>query len=318
MEHRKIWENYPGYKLVRLYSALIVRSCFRSVTVEGREHIPADGGALLLAPNHCATLMDPMMTLYGYKAAVGFGARSDIFANPKTARKLYWLKILPIARERNGLSEVAKNFEVFDEIVDCLAHDMPFCLYAEGRHRAERGMLPVKKGIFRVAKQALDELGKPVRVLPMGLDYEYFFRGQGRVAVRFGEPIDVGEYFASHADLPEAEIYRSLCEELRNRDLALIGRIPERRHDRINLRILASILMLPVFLVCAVGSILIWLPQAIIVSRLKDKAWTHTVRFVIHMLLPVFWPFHIFFERILRYWLELVEDLKKKPSEEAL
>ena len=102
-----------------------------------------------------------------------------------------------------------------------------------------------------------------------------------------------------------------LCEELRDRILALIGRIPERRHGRILLRILASILMLPVFVLCAAGSILIWLPLLIIMSRIKDKAWTHTVRFVLHMLFPVLWPFHIFFERILRYWLELAEDLKK-------
>lgn len=311
MEHRKIWERYPGYELLRRYARWSLRSCFRSMTVEGREHIPTDDGALLLAPNHCATLLDPMSTLYGFDAAVGFGARSDIFANPKVARMLYWLRILPIARERNGLSEVAKNFEVFDEIVDCLAHDMPFCLYAEGRHRPERGLLPIKKGIFRVAKQAVDALDKPVRVLPMGLDYEYFFRGQGRAAIRFGEPIDVGEFFAAHADLPEAEVYRLLCEELRDRILALIGRIPERRHGRILLRILASILMLPVFVLCAAGSILIWLPLLIIMSRIKDKAWTHTVRFVLHMLFPVLWPFHIFFERILRYWLELAEDLKK-------
>ena len=311
MEHKKIWERYPGYDLLRWYARWSIRSCFRSLTVEGRGHIPTDDGALLLAPNHCATLLDPMSTLYGFNAAVGFGARSDIFANPKVARILYWLKILPIARERNGLSEVAKNFEVFDEIVDCLAHDMPFCLYAEGRHRAERGLLPIKKGIFRVAKQAVDALDKPVRVLPMGLDYEYFFRGQGRAVIRFGEPIDVGEFFAAHADLPEAEIYRLLCEELRERILALIGRIPERRHGRILLRILASILMLPVFVLCAVGSILIWVPQLVIMSRIKDKAWTHTVRFLMHMLFPIFWPFHIFFERILRYWLELAEDLKK-------
>ncbi|MCR4823899.1 MAG: 1-acyl-sn-glycerol-3-phosphate acyltransferase [Bacteroidales bacterium] len=310
MMHRKIWEHYSGYNLLRRYSILTVRSCLTSLKIEGRENIPTDG-ALLVAPNHCATMMDPMMVLAGFRSAVGFGARSDVFANKKTAGILYWLKILPIARERNGLQEVAKNFEVFDEIVDCLRHGLPFCLYPEGMHRAERGMLPVKKGIFRIAKQAVDQLDMPVRVLPMGLDYEYFFRGQGRAAIRFGEPIDVGEFFASHADMPEAEIYRELCTELRERDLALIGRIPERRHGRIVLRILASVLMIPWFLVCAVGSILIWLPQAVIVSKLKDKAWTHTIRFFMHFLLPVFVPFHIFFERILRYWAELFEDLKK-------
>jgi len=307
---RKIWKKNSGYDRLRRYAIWTVRTCFSSLTIEGREHIPTDG-ALLVAPNHCATMMDPMMVLAGFQAPIGFGARSDIFANKKTAKKLNWLKILPIARERNGRQEVAKNFEVFDEIVESLRNGLPFCLYPEGMHRPERGMLPVKKGIFRIAKQAVDQLDVPVRVLPMGLDYEYFFRGQGRAAIRFGEPIDVGAYFASHADQPEAEIYRDLCTELRERDLALIGRIPERRHDRIALRILASVLMLPVFLVCAAGSLLIWLPQAIIVSNLKDKAWTHTIRFFTHFLLPIFVPFHIFFERILRYWAELFEDLKK-------
>ena len=312
MMHRNIWEKDSYYEWLRRYADLSLRSCFRSVKIEGREHIPTDGGALLVAPNHCAALLDPITTLVGFRAAVGFGARSDVFAKPKTAKILNRFKMLPIARERNGLSEVAKNFEVFDEIVDSLDHGLPFCLYAEGMHRAERGMLPVKKGIFRVAKQAVDQLDKPVRVLPMGLDYEYLFRGQGRAVIRFGEPIDIGEYFAAHADLPEAEIYRMLCTELRERDLALIGRVPERRHGRIALRVLASILMLPFFVVCAVGSLPIWVPQVILVSKLKDKAWTHTIRFLLHLALPVFVPFHIFFERILRYWLELAEDLRKK------
>ena len=189
----KIWEPYRGYTRCRHYTDLITRSCFRSIRIEGRERIPAEG-AVILAPNHCATLLDPMLQLLlrPDKAPIAFGARSDIFANPRTAKILRWLRIVPIARERNGLNEVAKNFEVFDEIVDCLDHDVPFCMYAEGTHRAERGMLPVKKGLFRVAKMASDHLGKPVYIFPIGTCYEDFFRGQTRVRMRVGEPMEIG------------------------------------------------------------------------------------------------------------------------------
>lgn len=301
----KIWEPYRGYTRCRHYTDLITRTCFRSIRIEGRERIPAEG-AVILAPNHCATLLDPMLQLLlrPDKAPIAFGARSDIFANPRTAKILRWLRIVPIARERNGLNEVAKNFEVFDEIVDCLDHDVPFCMYAEGTHRAERGMLPVKKGLFRVAKMASDHLGKPVYIFPIGTCYEDFFRGQTRVRMCVGEPMEIGAEFARRADLPEAEVYRELCEELRERVIALIGEPIERRR-RSWFHIPAALLSLPLFAVCAVGSLPIWLPYLLIIHRMKDKAWSHTVRYGLHFVLPIFIPFHIGFERLLNFYRDL-------------
>lgn len=306
----KIWENSRIYRIARVYSDLCTRSCFRSVRIEGRERIPQDG-AVILAPNHCAAMMDPMLILLTHDGPVAFGARSDIFARPAVARILRWLRIVPIARERNGLQEVAKNFEVFDEIVDCLGHGVPFCLYSEGTHRAERGMLPVKKGIFRIAKLALDRLGGPVRVVPVGIDYEYFFRGQGRVALRIGEAIDIGAFFAERTDRPEAAVYRELCDELQRRDLALIGRLPERRRDRRVLRSLGAVASLPLFALCAAGSLPIWLPHLIILATMEDKAWSHTVRYALHFFFPLLWPFHIGFERLLNHYRNLAEDFQK-------
>ena len=306
----KIWEKHKGYLPALKYVIFTTRTCFRSIHIEGAERIPQDG-AVILAPNHCAALMDPLLTLvlFGGKPVV-FGARSDIFANPKVAKVLRWLRILPIARERNGLSEVAKNFDTFQEIIDCLDHEVPFCLYAEGTHNPEREMLPVKKGIFRVARMAQDQLGVPVRIVPIGVNYEDFFRGQGRISIRVGEPMEIGEEFAKRAGLAEADIYRELCTELRDRDMALIGPERTRRHDRKLLRALGALLSLPLFAVCAVGSLLIWLPYAIIMHGMEDKAWSHTVRFVMHFIFPVLWIFHIPFERLLNFYRHLFEDLK--------
>ena len=302
----KIWEYYRGYVRARHYTDLITRSCFRSIRIEGMEHIPAEG-AVMLAPNHCATLMDPMLQLLlrPDKDPIAFGARSDIFKKPRVAKILRWLRIVPLARERNGLAEVAKNFEVFDEIIDCLDHDVPFCMYAEGTHHPERGMLPVKKGIFRIAKMASEKLGKPVYIVPIGTNYEDFFRGQTRVRMRVGEPMEIAQEFARREGMAEADIYRELCEELRERDLALIGEPLERRRGSLWLRIPAALLSLPLFVLCAVGALPIWLPYLIIMHGMKDKAWAHTVRFALHMLLPLFVPFHIGHERLLNFYREL-------------
>jgi 1-acyl-sn-glycerol-3-phosphate acyltransferase len=299
----KIWEQYPWYNFLLGYVRLMTRSCFRSVRSEGVEHIPRQG-AVLLAPNHCATLMDPLMQLQLTKP-IGFGARSDIFAKPRTARILRWLRIVPLARERNGLAEVAKNFEVFDEIIDCLDHDVPFCMYAEGMHRAERGMLPMKKGIFRIAKMASEKLGRPVYIVPIGTNYEDFFRGQTRVRMRVGEPMEITQELARREGKPEAEIYRELCEDLRARDLALIGDPMTRKRLPRAIRVMLSVLSLPLFALCAVGALPISLPYLIIMRGMKDKAWSHTVRFALHLVLPLFVPFHMGYERLLNSYREL-------------
>ena len=73
----------------------------------------------------------------------------------------------------------------------------------------------------------------------------------------------------------------------------------------------AGLLLLPLFAVCAVGALLIWLPQLILVSRMKDKAWTHTVRYLLHLVFPILWPFAIGHERMLKFYRNLIEDFRK-------
>lgn len=339
----KIHGRHRGYKELRHYVDMCTRSCHREVRYEGLENIPEDS-AVLLSPNHCAALMDAMVILATpvKGGVICFGARSDIFRKPAVARILRWLRIVPLARERNGLSEVAKNFEVFDEIIECLGSHVPFCMFSEGTHRAMRGMLPIKKGIFRLARMAIEKTGQPVYIVPAGIDYEDFYQGQHRVTVRYGKPIDVGAEFAAGlaSGLTEAETYRQLAYKLRSSNLALLGLDPEeeplpdattfsardawraRRDARRDaraaaraterrplfrrvLRCLAAVILLPLYLACTILALPIWLPLWLIMRRMKDKAWTQTVRFGLHLALPIFIPFHILQERITNLYATL-------------
>ena len=73
----KIWEKHKGYIPALKYVNLTTRTCFRSIRIEGAERIPQEG-AVILAPNHCAALMDPLLALvlFGGKPVV-FGARKS-------------------------------------------------------------------------------------------------------------------------------------------------------------------------------------------------------------------------------------------------
>lgn len=307
----KIWEHNPWYGFLRRYVDLCTRSQFSQLSIEGLENLPSKG-AVMFGPNHCGALMDALLLLLlRPRRPIGFGARADIFRKPYLAKKLRWLRILPLARERDGMQEVAKDFLIIDEIVDAMAHGLPFCLFSEGTHRAEPGMMPVKKGIFRISRQALKAIEGPVYIVPVGIEYQYFFHEMGRAAIRVGEPFELGEFIAAREELTDAEIYRQLCEALRIRDLALIDRWGERRHDRKFSRFLLGVLLLPFYLLFAAGSLPIWLPAEIIMSGIRDKAWNHTVYYALRLFLPLCWPFFMGFAPLANYYRNLFVDFRK-------
>jgi hypothetical protein len=123
--------------------------------------------------------------------------------------------------------------------------------------------------------------------------------------MRIGEPMEIAQEFARREGMPEAEVYRELCEQLRERDLSLIGEPMTFKRPGKALSWFLSVLSLPLFAVCAVGALPIWLPYLLIMRGMKDKAWAHTVRFGLHMFLPLFVPFHIGYERLLNLYRNL-------------
>ena len=300
----KLWEKSTGYNLLWAYSYACIWRSYSSIKVEGRENYPKDG-AVIFASNHCCTMMDPLVLLYAFKGASAFGARADIFRKPKANKALRWLRIVPLARERDGMSAVSGNQQIFEEIVESLDHGMPFCLYVEGTHRPQRELQrPIKKGVFRLAELAEQETGKKIYIVPVGLTYGDFFRYMKPVKVRFGEPLPLD-------DVRDVES-RARLEMLGDRIQDLVDReVPERNHGLIILRALLAILTLPLFAACAVLSSPILVLTAIFLRKVKDKAWNNTIRFACSLIFFVLWPFHSLFYILLNYYQDLIEDIKR-------
>lgn len=198
---KKIQDYDWLYSFLRNYTDLALKLSYRTIKYVGRERIPQDG-AVIYAPNHTNALMDAMVILAMDRKPKVFVARADIFRNPKIAKILTFLKILPIMRMRDGMDEVRKNNETIEKAVDVLRDRVPFCIFPEGTHQTKYSSLPLSKGIFRIAFQAQELMpDMPLYIVPVGLRYGNFFRFRSTARVAIGEPINVGEFVAKHADL---------------------------------------------------------------------------------------------------------------------
>ena len=281
------------YRILRFWCDCNTRRCYSRTTVQGK--IPRDG-AVLIAPNRTNTLMDPLVILRTRKTATSFGARSDVFQNPAVEKFLRFLYILPLARIRNGASAVLQNRETFREVDGILAGGVPFCMFAEGRHRPKHSLLPIQKGIARIAFTSAGK--RQTWVVPTGIEYGDYFHFRTTCDIRYGAPIDVNAFLAEHEGCTEADTYKDFRELLFDRMKELILYIPDDENYQARLaevkpphktNIPLAVVLSPLFLVSAVLSLPLWAAAEYICrNKLKDPAWRNTVRAMFRMFgLPV-------------------------------
>lgn len=223
---KKIQDYDRLYSMLFHYVRFSVKLSYRNILKVGEENIPKDG-AIIFAPNHTNTLMDALVVLsYNCQPKV-FVARADIFRNRKLAQIFTFLKIMPIMRQRDGISAVKKNQETIDKAVDVLKDRIPFCIFPEGTHQAKYSSLPLSKGIFRIAYQAHDLMPDvPLYIVPVGIKYGDFFRFRSTIRMEFGKPINVGEFIAENAHMTPQEQTNVLKDLLTERLHSTIFHIP--------------------------------------------------------------------------------------------
>jgi 1-acyl-sn-glycerol-3-phosphate acyltransferase len=193
---------------------------YRKVIVLGRENINPDHH-LIFAPNHQNALMDALAVLFTHKGQPVFLARADIFRKKTIAAILYFLKILPVYRIRDGFSSLKGNDEIFLKTIDVLKNKNGLVILPEGDHAGFRRLRQLKKGICRVAFQSDEATGFTlnIKLIPVALDFSNYARFRQVLTVAYGEPIEVSEFFELYKVSPERalnELRSRLSDEMKS------------------------------------------------------------------------------------------------------
>lgn len=281
----EIWKKRTDYTIFRPYIEWAARNSFAKITVKGLENIPdPESSSVFITPNHTNTLMDSLVILQSRVQPTAFLARADIFKQKTIATCLERIKILPIYRHRDTADSQTLNAPIYDNIVECVRNGLPMCIFPEGTHRPRRSLLPLKKGVFYMALQAKRTYpDRPVFIVPAGIEYTDYFNNMLPVTLTYGKPLEImGD------EDPDA-----LAAVLRERMSELITYFPddenlaenERKFDQERApeygtsdKLLAA-LLLPVFAVSGFLCLPALISAAVLVSKLKDKAWMNTVRY---------------------------------------
>jgi 1-acyl-sn-glycerol-3-phosphate acyltransferase len=212
-------EKYSfGYDLLRIYARLVHRFIHRRITVNGLNNIPQKT-PVIFTPNHQNALMDAMAVLLSSPHQPTWLARADLFKSKIVSKILFFLKMSPVYRIRDGKDNLEKNDAVFELSIRVLKNNKSLALFPEAKHTFRRQSAAHKKAVPRIAFMAEErenfELG--IQIVPIGIYYDHYYKYNRELIVTYGKPVSLSNYKELYSKNPTAatialrkEIYDNL------------------------------------------------------------------------------------------------------------
>jgi len=173
------------YRFLRLIARMLCVLWFR-IRVEGRHHVPSQGGGMLLSTHQSG--LDPILVGLACNRNLNFLARSTLFKNPAFSFFLKIVDSIEIDRERGGLSGLR-------EMLSRLRSGKVVLLFPEGTRTQDGSIGMVKPGFFPIAKRS------DVPLIPVAIVGAFECMPKGSkwifpkpIAVVFGKPIPPKDY----------------------------------------------------------------------------------------------------------------------------
>ncbi len=179
--------------------------------VEGKQHIPKKGAALIVS-NHLSAL-DHVVLPAVTKRVIHNISKKEHFENPVKAWFMRNWGVIPLDR---GAGDTA----ALEQAKQTLREGKLFCIYPEGTRSIDGRLYKGRTGMARIAL----DVGVPVIPVAMIGTFEAKPKGHkgikkgARTAAVVGEPMDFSQYFGKHED-------RKVCRKVTDEVMAAIQKL---------------------------------------------------------------------------------------------
>ena len=191
----------PGdrfYSIVRLVGRFWLWFFFKHVEAAGLDRVPLDG-PVLLCINHPNNLIDSLLVGGVLHRKVHYLATAALFRNPLVGRFLTACGAIPVYRRQDDPTRMERNVDAFAACFRALEGGRVIGIYPEGTTHSESRVQRIKTGAARIALEyQASGRGRPLAVVPVGLDFEARKSFGGHVRVSVGEPIPLHAYTTAY------------------------------------------------------------------------------------------------------------------------
>ncbi|MCU0580441.1 MAG: lysophospholipid acyltransferase family protein [Desulfobacterota bacterium] len=202
--------------MIQVLSWLITTIFYRMEIIG--EGIPE--GPVLLVMNHPNALLDPAVLLAGSRRPVRFLAKSTLFTRSPLGGLVRQSGAIPVYRPRDSGAAITQNVIMFADVQEALGRGQAVGLFPEGISHSSGRLEPLRTGAARIALEAFRE-GIPLRLVPVGINYERKTLFRSRVTLMFGTPFSGTDLLKNFQTDPPGAV-RLLTERISERLRSLI------------------------------------------------------------------------------------------------
>jgi 1-acyl-sn-glycerol-3-phosphate acyltransferase len=217
--------------VLRFLVQLILPFYFKRFYTIGLENVPAQK-PFILAANHPNSFLDALVAgVYLYQK-VHFLARGDVFAKKWSNSILRNMRMIPVYRKEEGVNNLEKNTQTFQECYKLFDKNIPVLIFSEGYCVLEKRMRPLKKGTARMALEAAarNNFHSDICIIPTGVNYTYPDRWGTEVFLLYGKPISVTGYQELYESSPSLAVSK-LTDQLAIAMAELVIITPDASND---------------------------------------------------------------------------------------
>lgn len=184
------------YRFLYYVLGWALRAFYRKIYISGTEKLK-DNQAYILASNHPAGFVEPLIMACYLPRDLYFLTRGDLFENKLYNYIFTATHQIPIFRFRDGFSNLRNNQQSISRAVDTLKQKKALLIFVEGTTSYQFDARPVQKGFARMGFQALTEDPElNISVLPVGISFSKIDSMGGDVILNIGDPIDMRSYYS--------------------------------------------------------------------------------------------------------------------------
>ena len=153
---------------------------------------PVPDGALVVVANHPNTLLDPSVIQATTGRPVRFLAKSTLFRDRVLGPIIRRSGAIPVYRKIDTGADTSRNAEMFAAVQDALADQHAICLFPEGISHVSGRLEPLRSDAARMVLSSA-AAGRPVTIVPVGLNFDRLPMFRSRVVAIFGQPFDAAD-----------------------------------------------------------------------------------------------------------------------------
>ena len=186
---------------------------FRKIYLHNRPGVKPNT-PVLIAANHPTAFIDPIFFTTFFDPPVYNMTRGDIFRKPLFRKILESCNMFPVFRQRDGYQGRDRNDEVFEFCQKKLLSRVSVNIFVEGEHHLDKRVLPLQKGIARIAFGTYDRHRlEDLQIVPVGCNYIFGDRTRDEAKIIVGTPLFIKNYWPTYEQNPNAAI-NQLCRDI--------------------------------------------------------------------------------------------------------